>query len=256
MLKLVAGGISIMGKTAITLNLSLSLVLLAAFGGGTSFADLDKGSCSADQKNSVTTSHTTMIGGKSVSYSATAGYMEVTAQDGKSKACIFNVAYTVAPAPGQTRPVTFAFNGGPGSASLFLHMGLLGPQRVDMGTDGLTVYTPFHLIDNDYSPLDVTDIVLIDPVATGFSTTLADATDDAFFGAVNDYASIEVFIQNYLNASNRWNSPKFILGESLLERAAVGQRSAGRGIPRSGENGFGLHRHPSDQGRGSQLENC
>ncbi len=165
---------------------------------------------SADGRTKVTTEHKTTINGKVIEYSATVGFVEVPGDDGKSKACLFYTSY-VAQGAGN-RPLTFAFNGGPGSASLWLHMGFMGPQRVDIGSEGLTPTN--QVITNENSPLDVTDIVMIDPVATGFSHAENGADQNNFFGVKNDYRSISKFIEGYLNANNRWLSPKFILGES------------------------------------------
>ncbi len=109
--------------------------------------------------------------GQNLSYQATIGFIEVMSWDHSAKACVFYTSYTVAPQKGEVRPITFAFNGGPGSASAWLHLGLLGPMRVDMGPDGLTPPSNPALIPNDYSLLDLTDVVMIDPVATGFSHT-------------------------------------------------------------------------------------
>jgi len=181
-----------------------------------SFADLTAGTCNSNQKAVVSTDQSSFIGGKKVQFTAAAGYLEVTASDAKSKACIFYTSYVVTPTGNTVRPLIFAFNGGPGSASLWLHMGLVGPQRVDMGSDGLTVYNPFHLINNDSSLIDIADVVMIDPVATGFSSAEADSesASDKFFGVKNDYQSIAQFIRNYIDANNRWNSPKYVMGES------------------------------------------
>ena len=107
-----------------------------------------------------------------MSYTATAGFLEGFSKDKSAKACLFYTSYVVHTEPGShPRPITFAFNGGPGSASLWLHLGLMGPKRVDMGSDGLRAPESLELIDNVDSPLDLTDIVMIDPVLCGFSHT-------------------------------------------------------------------------------------
>ncbi len=177
-------------------------------------ADIADGACTDVQKSNISSDHTVTLNGHSYDYTATVGFLEVTAADQKSKACVFYTSYVVHADPTANRPLTFAFNGGPGSASLWLHLGLMGPKRVDMGPDGLTPPAAPTLIDNESSPLDVTDIVMIDPVATGFSHTEGTSSNSAFFGVKNDYKSIAVFVQDYLNTNNRWNSPKYILGES------------------------------------------
>ena len=177
-----------------------------------SHADITAGTCTPEQKATVSTTHASALGGKQVSYTATAGFMEVQSADASASACIFYTSYTVDSA--KPRPVMFAFNGGPGSASLWLHLGLLGPKRVDMGIDGLQPARALGLIDNADSILDTSDIVMIDPVSTGFSHVEGTAAADKFFGVKNDYVSIGAFIRNFLTANNRWTSPKYILGES------------------------------------------
>lgn len=187
------------------------LLIALAFVPALAHADITNGSCAPDQKATVTTQHTIVLNGKTIAYTATAGFEEVQSADGSAQACIFYTAYTVA---GPNRPVMFAFNGGPGSASLWLHLGLMGPKRVDLGPDGLQLPRGTGLVDNAYSPIDVTDIVMIDPVATGFSHTEAGAGTDKFFGVKNDYISVASFVRNYVTLNSRWNSPKYVLGES------------------------------------------
>ena len=161
----------------------------------------------------IITHHQATIGGKAVEYDATVGYTEVTAADAQSKGCIFFTTYVASGTADITkRPVIFAFNGGPGSASLWLHLGMIGPKRVDMGPDGLDIQVPSHLIDNNESLLDVADLVLIDPVSTGFSG--AEGSADPFFGVKNDYTSVAEFVRSYLNEFGRWGSPKYVMGES------------------------------------------
>jgi carboxypeptidase C (cathepsin A) len=191
------------------------------------------GGCTDSGRGPVTTSHQVVVGGKTLAYSATVGFIEVTidpaaftyALNGPNatppapsanppKGCIFFTYYTVANASAQPRPITFAFNGGPGSASLWLHLGALGPKRVDMGPEGLTPVIPFQLNDNADSPLDLTDIVMIDPMATGFSFPEGTTTPDQFFGAQNDAMSVATFIRDFLDRYNRRSSPLYVMGES------------------------------------------
>ena len=115
---------------------------------------------------------------------------------------------------GRTRPIVFAYNGGPGSASAWLHMGILGPRRAAL--EDLTSNTrgPFKLVDNEFSFLDRADLVLIDPVGTGFSRPVGKAEGKQFWGVDNDIRSVSDFIVRYLGEYKRWGSPKFILGES------------------------------------------
>ncbi len=155
------------------------------------------------------------IAGKNVEYKATTGQLPVTDLTGKAKAKIFYVAYTKR-ADGQpaTRPLTFCFNGGPGTSSVFVHLGLFGPRRVLMDDDGLTAPVPVKLIDNEFSLLDVTDLVFIDPVSTGFSR--ADDAKDAnlFHGLEEDTSSVGDFIKAYVTKYQRGASPVYIAGES------------------------------------------
>jgi carboxypeptidase C (cathepsin A) len=202
-----------MGRSARFFALLLSFYFLSTT--TPVYADVVAGACTDAQKAQVTTRHNVVAGGTSIDYTVTTGFVEVTTKDNSAKACLFFTSYTAdANGSDKPRPLTFAFNGGPGSASLWLHLGLLGPKRVDMGPKGLTAPVATALIENPDSPLNVTDVVMIDPVATGFSR--ADKTDNnnKFFGVTNDYVSIGAFVQSYLNTYNRWTSPKFILGES------------------------------------------
>ena len=186
----------------------------------------------------VTTEHHVTIHGQGVAYSATVDRIEVVL-DTAPFAAAFNPAGPQAPTTTPTpstsplpkgfiyftyyknhsdsssnRPLTFAFNGGPGSASLWLHLGALGPKRVQMGPDGLHPALPFQLEDNPDSPLDTTDIVMIDPIGTGFSHAEDGSTNDEFFGTQNDAISIALFIRGFLDKFNRRASPLYLLGES------------------------------------------
>lgn len=127
-----------------------------------------------------------------------------------------------APAAPNKRPITFAFNGGPGSSSVWLHLGMLGPQRVKLDSDAGTLPPPHELIPNEYSLLDVTDIVFIDPVSTGFSRPAKGEDKKQFHGYDEDVRSIGQFIHDYATKNNRWGSPKFLLGESYGGIRAAG----------------------------------
>ena len=141
--------------------------------------------------------------------------MPVKDMTGKADARIFYMAYTKKPEgePG-SRPLTFCFNGGPGTSSVFVHLGLFGPQRVLMNDDGLGAPEPVKLVENEFSPLDMTDIVCIDPVSTGFSR--ADNAKEAgmFHGLDEDTSSVGDFIKAYVTKFNRGASPTYIAGES------------------------------------------
>ncbi len=168
------------------------------------------------------TSHSIQINGKTLAYTATAGTL-VLRKDDKPWASMFYVAYTLDGAPeASKRPITFAFNGGPGSSSVWLHMGALGPKRVDMGPDGTQPKPPYRLVDNQDTALEFTDLVFIDPVTTGFSRAAPGEQDKQFHGFDGDLDSVAEFIRLYLTRAQRWGSPKFLAGESYgTTRAAA-----------------------------------
>ena len=151
------------------------------------------------------TDHSIQINGKKLDYRATAGTL-ILKKDDKPWANMFYVAYTApgGPAENPSRPITFAFNGGPGSASVWLHLGALGPKRVEMGPDGDQPKPPYHLIDNEDTALEFTDLVFIDPVTTGFSRAAPGEKDAQFHGFEGDLDSMAEFIRLYLTRSGRW----------------------------------------------------
>jgi len=161
-----------------------------------------------------TTQHTATIGGKQFAYTARAGTMALHDPQGKPRASIFYVSYTRDGMDPATRPVTFFFNGGPGSASVWLHMGIMSPKRAEMGPNGSQPAPPYHLIDNQDSPLDVTDLVEIDAPMTGYSRNAEGVSPSTLTGAENDIAAFGEFIRDYLDKYNRWGSPKYLFGES------------------------------------------
>ena len=154
--------------------------------------------------------------GERINYVATAGETFLKNDKGENIASIFTVAYTRKDQPDPAkRPVTFVFNGGPGSASLWLHMGVFGPKRIVVPSDGQPAgAAPYPLEDNPHSLLDVTDLVFIDPVGTGYSTAMGKAKDAEFWGIKEDAESIASFIRQWITDAGRWNSPKYIAGES------------------------------------------
>ncbi len=161
------------------------------------------------------TKHTIQIGGKELKYTTTAGTMLLKKEDGTATASIFYIAYIKDDVADTTRrPLTFAFNGGPGSSSVWLQLGALGPKRVAMDPEGNALPPPYKLVDNEYSILDLTDIVFIDPVSTGFSRAIPEGDAKNFHGIEGDLASVADFIRLYTTRSNRWTSPKFLAGES------------------------------------------
>ncbi len=162
------------------------------------------------------TQHSGSFGGQVISYKATAGETYLKDKDGKPLAAIFSIAYVKnGTADASQRPVTFLFNGGPGSGSLWLHMGAFGPKRVAIPSnakdDGAP---PYPLVDNASSLLDATDIVFIDPVGTGFSRALGKTDPKDYWGVTKDAKSVASFIRTWLSENGRWNSPKFLGGES------------------------------------------
>jgi carboxypeptidase C (cathepsin A) len=163
--------------------------------------------------SSVTQHHVT-LNGKGIEYTATAGRMVVRDDDDKPIAEIGYVAYVRQDKNGGARPITFAFNGGPGSSSLWLHMGVLGPRRVVVSDPDPTPPAPYHVVDNEYGMLDKSDLVMIDPVGTGLSRAVCEHKDDEFWSVDPDIDSVSRFIAQYLNDNNRWTSPKYLLGES------------------------------------------
>ncbi|MGD0390852.1 MAG: peptidase S10, partial [Tepidisphaeraceae bacterium] len=179
-------------------------------------------SAGAEDKISVT-HHSLAIGPTTIDYQALAGTMMVKDDAGKPRANFFFVAYLKEPAGrSEDRPITFVFNGGPGAAAVWLHLGAAGPKRVELGADGIPSAPPHRLIDNDQTWLDSTDLVFIDPVGTGFSRPAEGQKASEFYGVQPDLDSISDFIRLFLTRYERWNSPKFLAGESYgTTRAAA-----------------------------------
>ena len=201
----------------------------------------------SDAQADSTTEGTVTVGGQAIAYTAVAGTLTVGATntqdamlglDGKwlsdsgvktdkpedepATARIFYTAYFKKPVAGVLRPVTFLYNGGPGSATMWLHMGSFGPRRV-ITTDTMhDAAAPYKIVNNDYSLLDVSDLVFIDAPATGFSRIFGKNKEDAFFGLDPDAHAFERFIRRFLTKYNKWNSPKYLFGESYgTPRSAV-----------------------------------
>jgi carboxypeptidase C (cathepsin A) len=170
----------------------------------------------------VETLHKAVVGGQEISYKARTGILPLCNKDEKTKATMFFVSYTKEGVD-QTaeRPITFCFNGGPGSSSVWLHMGVFGPKRVVLPADG-GFTPPYHFINNDYSLLDLTDLVFIDPVSTGFSRAVPGEDPKQFHGVQEDVESIAEFIRLFTSRYQRWDSPKYLAGESYgTTRAAA-----------------------------------
>ena len=185
---------------------------------------------STPKDNIVTTKHSVKIGGKALKYTVTTGTIvlkeEVNDKDGeieKARAQIFFTAYTLDGVRDKAkRPITFSFNGGPGSSSVWLHLGVLGPRRVVMTNEGEMPKPPFKLTDNEYSIFDETDLVFIDPMSTGFSRPVDGEKSKEWHTFQKDIASVGDFIRLYATRYNRWLSPKFLAGESYGTTRAAG----------------------------------
>jgi carboxypeptidase C (cathepsin A) len=178
----------------------------------------------ADDKLSVT-HHELKVGGQVLKYEATAGTMAMKDESGKARAHFFFVAYrkesTDAFDPAK-RPITFVFNGGPGAASVWLHLGAVGPKSVKLDDQGIPAGPPHALIDNPHGWLDATDLVFIDPVNTGYSRAADGVKPEEFFGVDRDIQSVAEFLRLYLTRYGRWLSPKFLAGESYGTTRAAG----------------------------------
>lgn len=182
--------------------------------------------------NLVETKHSVRIGGKEIKYTVTTGTIvlkeEITdkekdAEIEKPRAQIFFIAYTKDGVKDKSkRPITFSFNGGPGSSSVWLHMGVLGPRRVVLTDNGELPPPPFKLTDNQYSILDETDLVFIDPMGTGYSRPVEGEKSKEWLGFKKDIESVGDFIRLYATRYKRWLSPKFLAGESYGTTRAAG----------------------------------
>ncbi len=168
------------------------------------------------------THHQAVIGGRSIAYTATAGTLTVRNDEGKPTLSMFYVAYTVDGGQGAARPVTFLYNGGPGSSTLWLHMGSLGPVRVATDSPRPTRGPPFTLVANPDSLLDKSDMVFLDAPGAGFSRPLGDTKLAAFWGTDPDIDAFARGIERYLTVYDRWNSPKLIFGESYGTTRSAG----------------------------------
>lgn len=187
----------------------------------------DENEKSEPEDNLSVTHHSVTINGKELNYTATTGTLvlkEETDKEGeKPKASIFFIAYTLDDVEDTSkRPVTFSFNGGPGSSSVWLHLGVLGPRRVKPDEHGNPPQPPYQLTNNEFSILDKTDLVFIDPVSTGFSRAVPGEEAKQFHGFQKDIESVGDFILLYLGRYQRWRSPKFLIGESYGTTRACG----------------------------------
>jgi carboxypeptidase C (cathepsin A) len=171
----------------------------------------------------VKSQHSITINGQKLDYTAVSGTILLHDNEEKPTAAIFYIAYTK---NGETnlarRPITFSFNGGPGASSVWMHLGLLGPRRVLLKEDGSSLPPPYQLVNNEFSLLDESDLVFIDPVSTGFSRAVKPDDAKKFHSVESDLRSVANFIRLYTTRNTRWGSPKFIIGESYGTTRAAG----------------------------------
>ena len=183
------------------------------------------------------TSHSMRIGDQDIRYTAHAGTLPIRLDNGDLGGRMFFVSYSRGGEDARTRPVTFLFNGGPGSASIWLHMGSFAPVRAEMGADGFQPAPPYRLVANEHSLLDVTDVVFIDAMSTGYSRTVAGVDPKQFHGVRGDLRAFGRFIREYLTHFDRWSSPKFVIGESygsIRSAGLVGELQNRHGIELNG----------------------
>lgn len=202
----------------------------------TVYSSLASASLTTPNEIASVTQHTASVGGTAIAYTATAGHLTATSlESGQPSASFFYIAYTANGRDPATRPVMFFFNGGPGSASVWLHLGSFGPKRLVADAPSTARPTPFPLVDNAETLLDVSDLVFVNAVGTGWSQAIAPNTNQSFYGVDADAVVFRDFIRRYVAANGRALSPKFVLGESyggprlgvlsrLLEQAGVGLR--------------------------------
>jgi len=184
--------------------------------------DKDKEEFDVSEVPPVVTHHQASLDGKALKYTATTGRLPIKRGDGKIEAEMFFVAYTLDGQGAEKRPLTFAFNGGPGSATIWLHMGALGPRRASLLPDGLLPPAPYRVTDNPHTLLDKSDIVLVDAISTGFSRAANAELSKKFLGVKGDIDAFSEFIRLYLTRYERWSSPLFLFGESYGTTRAAG----------------------------------
>ena len=175
-----------------------------------------------NESKPVITKKTYVIAGKTMSFTVETGYLAWKDDKNEQKANVFYTAYIKDGEQEGKRALCFAFNGGPGSSSLWLHLGCIGPKRIVLDDLGNATAPPYELTNNESSWLDLTDIIFIDPVGTGFSRPTKGEKDAQFYGYKNDISSVGEFIRLYLNKQKRWASPKYIVGESYGTSRAAG----------------------------------
>ncbi|MCM0081540.1 peptidase S10 [Geomonas sp. Red32] len=221
-----------------------AVTAMAATPGDGKEASADKGGARAEQEKpllpptkTVVTSHRAKIAGKEIAYRATAGTLPVLNDNGETDAEIFYTAYTVEPpASAKRRPLLFVFNGGPGAASVWLHLGAIGPRRVVMLPDGNMPAPPFTMADNDQSWLDFADLVFVDPVGTGYSRAVKPDGTKKYAAVRADIESLAQFVRFYMTRNQRWGSPVFLVGESYgtFRCAGLSERLVEHGLALNG----------------------
>ncbi len=174
-----------------------------------------------EEKLSIT-HHRITVGGKALTYTATAARMPIKNEQGRTEAEMFYVAYTLDNPPAGKRPLTVAFNGGPGSATIWLHMGCFGPKRVKMLPNGFMPPPPFTWEDNENTILDKTDLIFVDAIGTGYSRALTPELGKKFWSVNGDIAAFGEFVRLYLQKNSRWGSPLYLAGESYGTTRAAG----------------------------------
>jgi len=170
----------------------------------------------------IVTHHQATVNGTTLKYTATAGRLPIKRGDGKIEAEMFFVAYTLDGADAAKRPLTFAFNGGPGSATIWLHMGALGPRRVALKPDGSLPAAPYRIEDNANTLLDKSDLVFVDAIGTGYSRAETTELSKKFLSVKGDVQAFSEFIRMYISRYERWNSPLFLFGESYGTTRSAG----------------------------------
>lgn len=184
----------------------------------------------------VVTHHQVTIDGKLLRYTATTGRLPIKRGDGKIEAEMFFVAYTLDGQEPAKRPLTFCFNGGPGSATVWLHMGAVGPKQVVLESNGFMPAAPYTIADNQNTLLDRSDLVFVDAISTGFSRAGSAEAIKKFLSVKGDIEAFGEFVRLYVTRYDRWSSPLFILGESYgtTRAAGIAAHLAGRGISFNG----------------------
>ena len=195
-------------------------------------ADADVATAPIPEQKKLTR-HSVTIGGRPIAYDATAGTLTIRDDDGKPTASVFYVAYTTG---GARRPVTFFYNGGPGSPTMWLHLGSFGPVRVKTASPDVTAPPPFDIGPNPDSLIDKTDMVFIDAIGAGLSRPVGDAKGKDFWGVDQDADAFARAIIRYITVNSRWNSPKVIFGESYgtLRSGALAWQLQDRGVQLNG----------------------